>query len=260
MDQNKRWKKVSDSIREQLRLTTYPIAIRLFEDGEEVPRKVRILEHKVCICQLGTYARRHHDAVGSIRERIKCAIGAACVGLIRTPERIRTGRDVVGLYVKDEKAGKRLQEYVPKLGDTGGRYRAIAFAPLDVTPFEPQVITVYATPARITRLIHASIYRDGGAVKSTTPVEASICTSIAKVMLNEEPVIDLPCMGDRKVGLADEDELMFSFPPVMAGQIVEGLERTYEFGMSVYPIRVYLDWEPQLSEAHTMTEEDLKHI
>ena len=76
---------VSDTIREHLRLSTYPVSLRLFKKGETLPKKVRILTREVVICQLGLIARVNHEPVGTFRENVKCGIGAACVGLIKTP-------------------------------------------------------------------------------------------------------------------------------------------------------------------------------
>ncbi|NIN51840.1 MAG: hypothetical protein GTN80_01385, partial [Nitrososphaeria archaeon] len=69
MKSNK-WRHVSDTIREHLRLPTHPVAIRMFEDEKDIPNEVEMLPGKVLICQLSAYARIHHRATGSIRENM----------------------------------------------------------------------------------------------------------------------------------------------------------------------------------------------
>lgn len=250
------WKEMCALFRDYLRLPDYPIGVRLFRSGETLP-VLHVPDPNISlICQLGYLARVNHQIGVLRRTDVGCGLGAACLGLIKTPSCMR-GEDSVGMYVEDHRAGYRLHTAVSKLGDTQQQYEAIAIAPLDIIPFDPQVIAIYGTPGRIRQLIHASIYREGEPISVTTAAEAAIGTSIAKVILYHRPVIDLPCLGDHKYGLAGDVNAIFAFPASMVAQIAEGLSKAVKMGHG-YPSRVAVAGEEVIiSEGHRMRPEYL---
>lgn len=259
MRDNQYWKEKCDKLVALLRLPNYPVAFSLLKNRSEIPEEAQTFDKKMAVCQLIAYSRMYHWIVAGTPEKMVCAVGAACLGLIRTPERIKSGEGDIGYYVKNGDAAKKFQEATPKLGDEGKIYDAFVVAPLDVAPIDPQAIIIYASPARITRLIHSIVYHDGNPIHISTVCEAAVCTSIAKLIKNGNPVIDFPCIGDRAYGGVQDNEMLFVFPPDMIDKIIEGLEKTHEAGVSAYPVKPFLYFEPVFRiKSHMMTDEDLK--
>lgn len=248
------WKSISAHIRKYLNLPTYPVGIKLVEDRKDLSgRKF----HKVNLCQLVAMARYLHRTASVVRENHVCALGGACIGLIKTPQRIARGEINVGTYAKDKEAAERFQRSIQKLRDKGKRYDGVMAAPLDHMPFEPQVIVLYLTPGRATRMVHACAYHSGEGIEAKLVAEAALCSAIARVIELKKPTLGLPCAGDRRYASVREEELIFAFPSEWGERITEGLARTHKAGVSQHPFKPFLDFTPVMRGGFETTPEDL---
>ncbi|MCP8309360.1 MAG: DUF169 domain-containing protein [archaeon] len=237
-----KWEEVSNSIRRHICLSSQPVAIRLFEGRKDILNfsSVKYIGRRTNICQMIPMAR-YSDSTGSVytfRENIACVFGAACLGLIKTPERFADGSIFMD-FAKDKASALRLQQSVATLGKDGKKYEAIMCAPLKATPIEPQAIVTYVSPAQALRLIIASAYHTGESVEASTVGQASVCSSIAKSTLTKKPNLEIPCMGDRVFGYVQDHEMIFSFPAEFAEPLIEGLNATER--LASYPYHPYLE-------------------
>jgi uncharacterized protein (DUF169 family) len=110
-------------------------------------------------------------------------------------------------------------------------------APLNRANFEPHVVAVYANSAQVLRLVHASLYKRGGRVISTSGGRLDCSEIVIQTLTTNEPKVILPCTGDRVFGMAQDNEMAFAFPWAYAQEIIEGLEGTHKGGTR-YPITV----------------------
>ena len=187
-----------------------------------------------------------------------CAMGAACTGLIKTPEDITSGEAAVGAYCKDKEAGRRFMENTFKLGDSGKVYDGVLVSALENADFEPDVVVMYGNSAQAMRLIHATTYDNGEKVKADTVAEAALCSSIGYAIAMDKPILGLPCAGDRIFGGTQNFELVFVTPyKLVRDKLVEHLKKTAEGGFSVYPVPPNMNWTPSMPPAYTITEEKL---
>jgi uncharacterized protein (DUF169 family) len=191
-------------------------------------------------------------------DKMICAMGAACVGLIDTPEAISSGKAAVGAYVKDQTAGKTFMDNTFKIGDTGKRYDGILVGALESMEEDPDVVVVYVNPAQAMRLIHACAYETGEKITADTVAEAALCSCIGYAVANDKPVVGFPCAGDRIFGGTQTHEVVFVAPyPLVREKLVENLERTAEGGFSVYPVPPNMFWTPTMPPTYTIGPEDL---
>lgn len=246
---------MANVLEKMLRLDTRPVAIKMYSDAEDLPRKP--LNFKLNICQLVSMARYAGKSNSGVPQKMVCSMGAACVGLIKTPEPIATGKAAVGPYTKDEKAGKRFMENTFKVGDFGKKYDGIMVAPLEQADFEPDVVVIYANPAQIMRLIHANAYETGEKTTADTVAEAALCSSIGFALWNKKPVIGFPCAGDRIFGGTQNNELVMAIPFAEMNRILKNLAETAKGGFSVYPIPPNMMWTPTMPQTYTIQENDL---
>ncbi|MHA1581897.1 MAG: DUF169 domain-containing protein [Candidatus Baldrarchaeia archaeon] len=240
-----------------MRLRTHPVAIKLFEKREDA-LKGYFINNDVNVCQLVAKARYHHLISCLPREQYVCVLGSSCLGFIKTPERLKSGKLNVKFYAKTLEAARRYQENVTKLGDHGHRYDAAMIAPLDITPRDPQIIIIYCTPAQAVRLIHAYAYQDGTATEIKTVAEAALCSAIANIILGKDFVIDFPCAGDRRYGFVQDSELIVAFNPNIIDDLLNGLAETHKAGASRYPFAPFLEWSPKPRSGFETTKEDLE--
>ncbi|GFN22222.1 DUF169 domain-containing protein [Thermanaeromonas sp. C210] len=242
---------------ELLRLDTQPVGVKLYRRKEELPR--RPYNWKVNICQLVCQARYRGKFASGTPDLMICAIGAACTGLIRTPDRFTSGQAAVGRYVADLAAGRKFMANTYKLGDRGKLYEGIYVGPLvGFKDGDPDVVVIYANPAQVMRLIHASVFETGEAVKADTVAEAALCSSIGFALGEQKPVIGFPCAGDRTFGGTQKDELLFALPFSLFQTVVENLESLQMSAGQVYPVGPFMNWTPSMVPAYTLTPEDLE--
>ncbi|PIE53415.1 hypothetical protein CSA37_01690 [Candidatus Fermentibacteria bacterium] len=234
-----------------LKLDTHPVAVRLSENGTDLAEQP--LSLKLNNCQLISIARHQGKYSSGAPERMVCAIGAACTGLVKTPSGFIDGTAAVGKYTADSEAGREFFRNTFKLGDSGARYRAIEFAPLGSAPFNADVVIVYGNPAQIMRLVHANSWRDGCATRGDTVAEAAVCSSMAIAMNTGEAIIGLPCAGDRRFGGTQNHEMLFAAPfEVFREKIVPSLAEMLEAAGSLYPVAPWVMYQGEMSDEYTL--------
>lgn len=248
-------KDLAKKLEELLRLDTRPVAVKLYENKEDAPR--RPLNFKLNFCQLVAMARYQGKANVGTPERMICAMGAACLGLINTPDSFTSGKAAVGAYCKDAEVGKKFMANTFKLGDTGKKYDAVMVEPLESSSEEADVVVIYGNPAQMMRLIHANAYETGEKVSADTVAEAALCSSIGYVVATGKCALGLPCAGDRIFGGTQPSEAVFVLPAADIDRIVKNLELTAEGGFSVYPVPPNMNWTPAMPDTYTVHESDL---
>ena len=236
------WKDVSELIRKATILGTSPVAISLLEDAGSLLDLPRVeMVSNTALCHMIARARHHREEgiLGASAQGLKCVWADAALGLIRTPQRLADG-ELNRNFVKDEEAGKRLQDSMFMLGRDGARYGSVVVAPLDLTPVEPNAIVLYVNPAQALRLIIAFAHEKGEPVVAEMTGQASVCCAIAKVVDKGQVVVDIPCIGDRAFGLAGENDMIVAFPPSRTDQLLQGLKATER--SASYPFKPFMRW------------------
>jgi uncharacterized protein (DUF169 family) len=188
-----------------------------------------------------------------------CAIGAACTGLIKTPERFTSGKAPLGHYVADVEAGRRFMANTYKLGDAGKIYDGIYVAPLEnFGQQDPDVVVIYANPAQMMRLVHCCLHETGEPVKADTVAEAALCSSIGFALKEQKPIIGFPCSGDRTFGGTQKDELIFTAPYGLLETLVENMESLLMGHGQLYPVAPFNKYAPTMVASYTIQPEDLE--
>lgn len=251
-------KELSDHIVRILHLETYPVAVTLYENKKDMPRGP--LPHKHNFCQLVSLARTAGRTNASVPDKMICAFGAASIGLMNTPEVIRTGAAAVGAYVDDPMAAKKFMNNVYKLGDTGKKYEGVMVQPLFAVEEnqQPDVVLIYCNPLQAMRLIHANAYETGEKITADTVAEGAMCSATGFAAGEQKATIGFPCAGDRIFGGTQSHELVFAAPfNWVAEKLVNNLEQTAKGGFSVVPVSPNMNWTPAMPPAYTVQEEDL---
>ncbi len=252
------WLSLSHEIKSSINLAASPIGVSLLTSAKDLLAYdgVRLLT-KTVICQMAAMARyyRQNGVVGASSEGIRCLLGLSCLGLVRTPARVREGalneRFTCGI-----ESSRKLNESIKMLGNEGKRYGAIMVGPLDLLPSEPQVIALYVTPAQALRLTIGFVYGEGEAIDTTITGQGSLCAAIAKSLDEKSIVVDIPCVGDRAYGFVQEQEMLVTFPAEKVGQLVEGLRETKK--AASHPFEPFLNWPPIIWPEFEPRDDDLK--
>ena len=235
------WRKVRNNLIEVLRMRTDPVGVRLLKGSElAVPSDVKPLS-TTAVCQMIAISRygRENGIVMTSVEGLKCLWASACLGMTRSPDRLVNG-DLNRAFVKDEPAGKELQDKIFAIGNDSKIYGGIMTAPLDLFPGEPDVIVLYLTAGQALKVLLGLSYEKGEVVENPITGQAAVCQSIARAMTTDRMILEIPCFGDRTYGLVQDDELVIVIPASKVGQVLQGMKGTNAF--APYPFRPFLMW------------------
>lgn len=235
---------LSKQIESQLRVDSYPIAVKLIESINEIPKESirprKDLGYSLSTCQAFSYSRRRGMTIAQLKEDMWCPEPVIGFGLEEAPEYFLEGNNRYPSDVVDIEAGKAwAQKEFPRLPT--GKYIGIISTPLSKASFEPDVILVYCNPAQMTLMLLAHAYRDGLDVESKIGGHSACVYSIVYPMQRKECWISTPCGGDRWRAMAGDDKMIFSIPQCQAERMLEGLRymektgRKIPFGLSMQP-------------------------
>lgn len=91
---------------------------------------------------------------------------------------------------------------------------------------------IHCNSAQITQLFMSAGYQTGYGI--TTTISGGACIrSVVPSKKTKEYQITVPCGGDRKWGLAQDDELIFTIPQEKMEDLLEGLRAN----VKRYPVR-----------------------
>jgi len=141
-------KEASEKIVKILHLETEPVAVQVYKDRKDLPRHPQNIQQN--FCQLVSIARYQGRGNSGVAESMICAFGAACLGLIKTPEVIESGNAALGIYTATPEASKKFMSNVFRIGDQGKKYDAVMVKPLaEVNETDkPQAVIMYVNPAQ----------------------------------------------------------------------------------------------------------------
>lgn len=138
-----------------LRLKTFPVALKLLENPEELTKNkwIRRPERKTTLCQLITIVRTFDWTMGATADDFALPLCASILGLAECPEEIKDGTIRSLTWCKTKEDGKKCEDSIPKI--PVGKYKAVVLAPLVYDPFEPDMVLIYANPAQMILIINA---------------------------------------------------------------------------------------------------------
>lgn len=253
-------KKILEAMEHYVRPDTFPLAIRVMKEGEELPERVKRpfkdIGEKFSICQSITMSRRYGWALAMGAEDQSCPIARIVFGFAPEVDYYKEGNIAHGMYAKTCDIGAVTESVIPKF--TQEEAGTILIAPLGRANFEPELILTYGNAAQVMRMVAAALYNGGGEITSTFTARADCADIIIKTIKSNKPQVILPCNGDRVFAQTHDHEMAFTFPYEMADSFIEGLEGTHKGGVR-YPIPSYLhytnQYPPKYEKLNSMLDE-----
>ncbi|MBN2027548.1 MAG: DUF169 domain-containing protein [Actinobacteria bacterium] len=239
------WRDYGGKLEGHLRPATFPVAIRFLEPGEDPPERARRPREEtgssIALCQGLTLTRERGLTMLFELEESSCPLANAALGWdVTTGPSFMSAFLITMNYARDEDTATRRTEGMDMLEP--GAYSGLVLSPLTRTRVEPHLIVVYANPAQIMRLVHATARWTGERVPADFGGIAGSCNEgIVRTFAMAAPRVALPGNGDRVFATAHDDELIFAFPSAWAERIMEGLEATSARGVR-YPIPTFINY------------------
>ncbi|HVN65680.1 MAG TPA: DUF169 domain-containing protein [Methanomicrobiales archaeon] len=214
---------ISEGLRKALSLAGSPVAVRLAKGKEEIPAGIPEQKETVRHCQMVNMARREGAVFFATSAKHQCNGGAWALGLREITPTLQSGEFYYKLGKFESMAAcRRTMDRIPHLR-TGETYATI-YAPLEKTPFDPDVVLVVTTPRNMLKLAQASLYRLGGRIDSNMAGIQSVCSdATAQPYLTGTPNFSLGCDGSRRFSGIADDEMVMGIPAELLPEIAAAL-------------------------------------
>lgn len=214
----------ADVLKKYLKLRGSPVAFRFATKKEEIPAGMEKIDKTIRHCSMVGLARNEGKIFYALADNHECNGGAWSLGLKEITETLKNGDFYYKLGKFESSAAcKRTIDRVAHL-NTGETY-ATLYAPLEKTPFDPQVVLIIASPWAMLKLSQSSLFRIGGRINAEFAGIQSVCAdACAQTYLNGKINFSLGCDGSRKFSGIEDGEMVMGIPAELLPEITEALK------------------------------------
>ena len=189
---------------------------------------MRDFGYHLAACQGFSKSRREGTLIAMTKEDMWCPEGVIGYGLAEPPDYFLEGHQRFPQSAESLEAGSVWVREFPRFGV--GEYVGIMAAPLATANFEPDLLVIYCNSAQLRCLLAGMKYSTGYVVTSRFETNGACVQCTVPVLQSGECQVTVPCGGDRKRALAQDDELIFSLPTVRLEELMIGLRHFDETG------------------------------
>jgi uncharacterized protein (DUF169 family) len=210
----------SEILKTSLKMKGTPVALGFATTKDDIPPGMPESDKRIRHCMMVSLVRNEGRTFYSTADKHECNGGSFALGLKELTPSLKAGK----FYFKLGKfasvtSSRRTMDSVPHL-PTGETY-ATMYAPLEKTPFTPQVIVIITNPWAMLKLAQSSLFRLGGRARAEFSGIQSVCSdAVAQPYLTGKPNFSLGCDGSRTFSGIAEDEMVMGFPAEMLPEIV----------------------------------------
>ena len=255
------FKEISDFISNELRLKTFPVAVKFLKDTSEFPEKTRqpsvVMQKRVTICQAVTMARVYGWTVGLTREDLICVPAMIAFGFSGSddpPASLARLFCEVNFHDDEIQARKGIDSMNILDND---KFGAMVLAPLTKGLYEPDTVAIYGNPAQIMRMVQARVYQSGERLHGTFGGKVECSEYLIGPFTSQAPRIAIPGMGDRIFSMTQDDEMVFGLPGKDLAGLIKGLREAGNKIGARYPITFYQNFQPDFPKPYKIMGDEL---
>jgi uncharacterized protein (DUF169 family) len=181
------------------------------------------LDRTIRHCSMIILARNEGRIFYSTAPRHECNGGAWSLGLREITESLKTGDFYYKLGKFESSAScKRTIDRVAHLNP--GETYATMYAPLEKTPFDPQIVIIVASPWAMLKIAQSVLFRVGGRITAEFAGIQSVCSdACTQTYLTGRVNFSLGCDGSRKFSGIEDGEMVVGIPAELLPEITEAL-------------------------------------
>jgi uncharacterized protein (DUF169 family) len=247
-------KQAAEFIRNDLRLKTFPVAVKFLKDKEPFPEKTRqsskVFGRKIAICQALTMARSYGWTVRVAKEDNICVPAAIVFGFSESKDITAS----LSRLMTEINFSKNMDSAVREASSISrfeqGEISAIVTASAERSPFNPDVVVIYGNPAQIMRLSQAWSYMTGERVAGDFGGKVECDQYLISPYKKQSARIVVPGQGERIFAMTQDDEMVFAFPGKFINELVPALQEAGKAIGARYPIMPYQFFQPDFPKAH----------
>jgi len=246
-----------EELEQRLRLKTFPVAVKLLKRAEEITRKAvrpkRDLGCHLALCQGLAMSRREGATVAMHLDDMWCYSPVLGLGIAKPPDYYLEGNIYYPVHIGSlERAANHARNF-PRL--EYGEFAGVMSAPLKDVDFRPDLVMVYCDSAQLMCLLAGLKYKQGEMVTSTMDTASACVQAIVPTLKSGRCQVVVPCFGDRKYGLARDDEMIFTVPEGKLADLTAGLRTYIEKAGSGFPMKLGGEIEYPMSESYQRVSE-----
>ena len=214
----------SEILKKTLNLSGSPVALSFATTRDEIPPDLPEIEKTIRHCSMVGLARKEGRIFYSPADKHECNGGAWALGLKELTQTLRTGDFYfkLGKYTSPA-ACRRTIDSVPHL--PSGYTFATLYAPLEKTPFTPQIVLIITTPRNMLKLAQSTLFRTGGRIHAEFSGIQSVCSdATAQTFLTGKANFSLGCDGSRRFSGIADDEMVMGFPAELLPDLTAALK------------------------------------
>jgi uncharacterized protein (DUF169 family) len=254
-------KEINEFIRNDLRLKTFPVAVKFLENKTGFPEKTRqpsvVLQKRVTICQAVTMARVYGWTVGVTREDLICVPAMIAFGFSGSDDPPTTlAKLFCEVNFHDDENRAREETNSMSLLDND-RFEAMVLSPLAKGLYEPDTIAIYGNPAQIMRMVQAHVYQSGERLNATFGGKVECSAYLIAPFTSQKPKVAIPGMGDRIFSMTQDDEMVFALPGKDLEGIIKGLQEAGNKIGARYPVTFYQNFQPDFPKPYKILGDEL---
>ncbi|MBD3212864.1 MAG: hypothetical protein GF311_09670, partial [Candidatus Lokiarchaeota archaeon] len=222
------YRNIGEQLINKLKLTTYPIAVKLSRAGEEISsnalRPKDMFGYEVPACLAYTWCRRAGMHFYLKGEDIACKPVSICYfGLEQTsdPDDVYKAWERKAAYKKNLEMEKksRANEETLEFGEIEG----LVLSPLNSTIIIPDVILIFCSPLILAHLILAATYEGDSLISHFNGMESSCKEGIIRTYKTNQCQVVVPGMGDRVMAGVQDHEMLFAIPQSKLEMVLNNL-------------------------------------
>jgi len=223
-----------------LRLKTHCLGITLFEEESDIPDDFQRLGGKKSLCMLIGYARFLEVPVVLTRDiYAPCWASDVSLGWGQLPADL--GERATGYVAGDPVSVKKVFADFLTLG---GKFQAVGVAPLDRISVVPDIIQIWGSPLQLMMMEYANTWNGWDKIKLESNGHGASCYEVLTIpYLKREARFALADNGDRRHGMARDEDMIMGFPVEMLEGYLVGL-RAQQQDMNAFPIMYDFDAMP----------------
>jgi len=233
-------KELGVELKEFLNLKTLPLGIKFFEkieDMDTIP-KVRKMDDRLALCQYLTLSRTIGWTIGITKDNLIMPACMWMLGFTKIPEEMMDGSISKGIWMERQKDAQKYNENLPRI--PYGKYKALVVSPLASGRIEDSdLVLIFGSPIQMNLIMNGLQWRDYERLTFYFSGEESCGDAIVECLKSGKPQLTIPCVGERRFGHVQDDELEMALPPASLKKAVEGLHGLRKAGTIKYPMPFY---------------------
>ena len=215
--------KTAEVLKEKLNLKRLPVAIKFFNDLNEIPEGIEKIDETLRHCEMVTKAADGAIFYATAAEQ-KCKGGSSAMGLEPLPPKIASGEFYYKLGRFDSvETAKSVIDNIPRKDEQS---LGIIYAPLEKADFVPDVVIVITLPKFGMYITQGIVYNNGGKVEYTCAGIQSLCAdAVSAPYVTNKANATLACNGSRGYAGIEDEEIIIGLACDNLKPLLEAFEK-----------------------------------